>query len=88
MPKKATEKKLPEITIFSWNAVLSNILPQLLKTAIFTFLSKVHTFLTKVHPIWGTKIAVIAVNGNFVIRKWNHTNEHDRFMYIAKNSNV
>ena len=55
---------------------------------IYFFLSKAHTFLTKVHPSWGTKIAVIAVNSNFVVRKWNHTNERDRFMHIVKNSNV
>ena len=53
-----------------------------------TFLSKVHTFLTKVHLIWGTKITLIAVKSNFVVQKWNHTNERDWFMYIAKNSNV
>ena len=89
LPKKAIEKKLPEITIFSWNAILGNIyFATIGENSNIYFLSKVHTFLTKVHPIQGTKIAVIAVNGNFVIRKWNHTNEHDRFMYIAKNSNV
>ena len=46
LPKKAIEKKLPEITIFSWNAVLSNIYFTTIaeNSNIYFFIKSAHFF--------------------------------------------